>query len=111
MNVILLDNVENLGSIGDMVKVKPGYARNYLLPQKKALRASEQNIAYFEARKKSLQAESDKKKKEAAAASPEPHYHQRVRYMSLLCDGESVIVCSGSVVAITEERKSRWKSI
>lgn len=63
--VILLERVESLGQMGDVVSVKPGFARNYLLPQKKALRASKENIAYFEAQKKYLQAESDKLKKEA----------------------------------------------
>jgi large subunit ribosomal protein L9 len=60
--VILLERVENLGVMGDLVSVKPGFARNYLLPQKKALRASKENIAYFEAQKKHLQAENDKLK-------------------------------------------------
>ena len=68
--VILLERVEKLGNMGDVVNVKPGYARNYLLPQKKALRASKDNIAYFEAQKKHLQAESDKKKKEAEKQLP-----------------------------------------
>ncbi|MCB9982610.1 MAG: 50S ribosomal protein L9 [Rhodospirillales bacterium] len=63
--VILLERVEKLGKMGDVVSVKPGYARNYLLPQKKALRASKDNIAYFEAQKKHLEAENDKQKKEA----------------------------------------------
>ena len=45
MNVILLDNVENLGSIGDLVTVKPGYGRNYLLPSGKAALATKQNVA------------------------------------------------------------------
>ena len=63
--VILLERVEKLGNLGDVVSVKPGYARNYLLPQKKALRASKENIAYFDAQKKALQAENDKQKKEA----------------------------------------------
>ena len=44
MNVILLYNVENLGSIGDLVKVKPGYGRNYLLPQGKAALATPENM-------------------------------------------------------------------
>ena len=44
MNVILLENVENLGSIGDLVKVKPGYGRNYLLPQGKAALATPENM-------------------------------------------------------------------
>lgn len=58
--VILLERVEKLGAMGDVVAVKPGYARNYLLPQGKALRASKDNVAYFEAQKKVLEAESDK---------------------------------------------------
>jgi len=56
MEVILLDTVENLGGIGDKVKVKPGYARNYLLPQGKATRATAENIAEFEARRAELEA-------------------------------------------------------
>lgn len=63
--VILLERVEKLGNMGDVVSVKPGYARNFLLPQKKALRASKSNIAYFEAQKKTLEAENDKRRKEA----------------------------------------------
>lgn len=63
--VILLERVEKLGELGDVVSVKPGYARNYLLPQKKALRASKSNVAYFEAQKKQLQADNEKQKKEA----------------------------------------------
>ena len=47
MNVILLDNVENLGSIGDLVKVKPGYGRNYLLPRNLAQKATEGAVAEF----------------------------------------------------------------
>ncbi len=63
--VILLERVEKLGELGEVVSVKPGYARNYLLPQKKALRASKENVAYFEAQKKVLEAENEKKRKEA----------------------------------------------
>jgi len=55
MNVILLDNVENLGSIGDLVTVKPGYGRNYLLPQGKAALATKENIAEIEARRAELE--------------------------------------------------------
>jgi large subunit ribosomal protein L9 len=55
MNVILLDNVENLGRIGDMVTVKAGYGRNYLLPQGKAALATKDNIAEFEARRTELE--------------------------------------------------------
>jgi large subunit ribosomal protein L9 len=55
MNVILLDKVENLGDIGDMVTVKPGYGRNYLLPAGKASLATPENIAEFEARRADLE--------------------------------------------------------
>ncbi len=56
MEVILLEHIEKLGKMGDKVNVKTGYARNYLLPQKKALRATEANVAYFEAQKAALEA-------------------------------------------------------
>jgi len=65
MQVILLEKVENLGKMGDVVEVKPGYARNFLLPREKALRATKSNIAFFEAEKKAMQAESDRKKVDA----------------------------------------------
>lgn len=55
MNVILLDNVENLGNIGDLVKVKPGYGRNFLIPQGKAALATPQNIKEIEARRADLE--------------------------------------------------------
>jgi len=55
MNVILLENVENLGGIGDLVKVKPGYGRNFLLPQGKAALATEQNMKKIEARRAELE--------------------------------------------------------
>ena len=63
--IILLERVDSLGNMGDIVDVKPGYARNFLLPQRKALRVSKENVAYFESQKKSLEAENDKKKKDA----------------------------------------------
>ena len=55
MNVILLDKVENLGDIGDLVTVKPGYGRNYLLPQGKAALATREKIAEVEARRAELE--------------------------------------------------------
>ena len=55
MNVILLDKVENLGEIGDLVSVKPGYGRNFLLPQGKATLATKDNIAAVEARRAELE--------------------------------------------------------
>ena len=67
--VILLERVENLGAMGDVVAVKPGYARNYLLPQAKALRATKENVAYFETQKASLQKANAEKKSEAEKLS------------------------------------------
>ena len=55
MNVILLENVENLGSIGDLVKVKPGYGRNFLIPHGKAALATRENMKAIEARRAELE--------------------------------------------------------
>lgn len=55
MELILLEKVTNLGDLGDKVKVKPGYGRNYLVPTGKAVRATEKNIAEFEARRAELE--------------------------------------------------------
>jgi len=65
VDVILLERVENLGQMGQVVKVRPGFARNYLLPQKKALRATKDNIAYFEKQRTQLEAANLTRKKEA----------------------------------------------
>ncbi len=65
MEVILLERIEKLGQMGDVVKVRPGFARNYLLPQKKALRATDQNKQFFEGRRSQLEAENLENKKEA----------------------------------------------
>lgn len=67
MQVILLERVAKLGQMGEVVDVKPGYARNFLLPQGKALSASESNIAAFEAQKAQLEARNLETRKEAEA--------------------------------------------
>ena len=67
MQVILLERVVKLGQMGDVVKVKDGYARNFLLPQRKALRASEANIKSFEGQKAQLETRNIETKSEAAA--------------------------------------------
>ena len=67
MQVILLERVAKLGQMGEVVDVKPGYARNFLLPQGKALTASEANVAAFEGRKSQLEADNLETKKEADA--------------------------------------------
>jgi len=67
MQVILLERVAKLGQMGDVVDVKPGYARNFLLPQGKALSASKANVEAFEGRKAQLEAQNLETKKEADA--------------------------------------------
>lgn len=69
MQVILLERVEHLGQMGDVVKVKDGFARNYLLPKKKALRATKDNLAYFETRRAELEARNLERKKDAEAVA------------------------------------------
>ena len=65
MKIVLLERVQNLGQMGDVVDVKSGYARNFLLPFHKALRATEQNIKYFEEQKSVLEAKNLESIKEA----------------------------------------------
>jgi large subunit ribosomal protein L9 len=69
MDVILLERVEKLGQIGDVVTVKNGFARNFLLPRKKALRANEANKKVFEANKANIVAENASRRSEAEAES------------------------------------------
>ena len=65
IDLILLERVENLGQMGQLVKVRPGYARNFLLPQKKALRATKDNLAYFETQRTQLETQNLTRKGEA----------------------------------------------
>lgn len=65
MDIILLERIEKLGQVGDIVAVKNGYARNFLLPQNKALRATAANKAFFESQRKDIEANNLKAKKEA----------------------------------------------
>ena len=69
VELILLQRVEKLGQMGEVVKVKPGYARNFLLPQKKALRASKANLAQFEGQRAQLEAQNLKRREEAERLS------------------------------------------
>jgi large subunit ribosomal protein L9 len=79
MQIILLERVEKLGQMGDIVKVKSGFGRNYLVPQGKALRATKANLAEFERRKTQLEAANLERKAEASA-------------MAERIDGRSVII-------------------
>jgi large subunit ribosomal protein L9 len=69
MEVILLERVEKLGQMGDVVKVKSGYARNFLLPQRKAMRATAENLEAFEGRRVQLEADNLQRREEAEAAA------------------------------------------
>ena len=69
MEIILLEHVEKLGQMGDLVTVKSGYARNFLLPKGKALRATKANREHFEAQRKQLEADNLKRKSEAEKAA------------------------------------------
>lgn len=69
MEIILLQRVEKLGQMGDVVKVKNGYARNFLLPTKRALRATAQNRAAFELRRKDIEVQNLEQRKEAEAVA------------------------------------------
>lgn len=68
MKVVLLERVENLGAIGDVVQVKDGFARNYLLPRHKALRATAANLKVFEAQRAQIEARNEKNRADAAKA-------------------------------------------
>lgn len=68
MDIILLERIGNLGNIGDVVSVKDGYARNFLLPQKKALRANDNNKKVFEANRERLEKENAERRGEAEKA-------------------------------------------
>ncbi len=69
VELILLQRIEKLGQMGEVVKVKPGYARNFLLPQKKALRANKANLAIFEGQRAQLEAQNLKRREEAERLS------------------------------------------
>ena len=65
MEVILIENIEKLGKVGDVVRVKDGYARNYLLPKKKVLRSNEENRKIFEEKKTFIESEEKKRKEKS----------------------------------------------
>lgn len=69
MDIILLERVENLGQMGQVVKVRPGYARNFLLPQKKAMRATKANLEHFEKQRVHLEAMNLERRKDAQAVA------------------------------------------
>ncbi len=68
MEIILLERIEKLGAMGDVVNVKPGFARNFLLPQEKALRATKANLARFEAEREYLEQRNEENREQAVDA-------------------------------------------
>ena len=71
MEVILIENIEKLGKVGDVVKVKDGYARNYLIPKKKVLRANKENLKVFDEKKSVIEAEEKKRKEKSEEIAKE----------------------------------------
>ena len=69
MDVILLERIEKLGQMGDVVSVKPGFARNYLIPQRKALRATKENLSFFEGQRAQLEADNLARRQEAESVA------------------------------------------
>ena len=69
MEVILLERIEKLGQMGDVVTIKPGFARNYLIPQRKALRATKENLSVFESQRAQLEADNLARRQEAEAVA------------------------------------------
>ena len=67
MEIILLDKIDNLGNVGDVVKVKPGYARNYLFPKGLAVRSSKRNIAFVEEKRKNIELKKAKEEQASQA--------------------------------------------
>src|SRR5215472_8054518 len=78
MKVILLERVERLGALGDVVSVKDGFARNYLLPRSKALRASEANLKVFESQREDIEARNSKAREAAEKSAGKIDGHSYV---------------------------------
>ena len=100
MQVILLEKIANLGSLGDLVNVKPGYARNYLVPQGKATVATEDNIKLFEERRAELEKASADKLQSAQARAKEAE-GQRVE-ISERASEEGKLFGSVGVIEVAE---------
>ena len=88
MEVILLERIENLGQMGDVVRVRPGFALNYLLPKRKALRATKDNMTRFESQRAQLEAQNLKRRQEAEAVGSK-------------LDGLKVVLRTGTTTTVT----------
>ena len=104
MDVILLERIAKLGQMGDTVTVKDGFARNFLLPQGKALRANKANMAHFEAQRAHLEARNLERKNEATAVSEKLNGNTYVAVRSAGETGQLYgSVAARDIVAILEE--------
>ena len=112
MQIILLERVESLGTIGDVVNVRDGYARNYLLPQKKALRANDNNRKVFEANRERLEKENAERRGEAEKAGEKVDGTELVLIRSASNSGQLYgSVSVRDIVAALEEKGHKiWKS-
>ena len=104
MDVILLERIAKLGQMGDTVTVKDGYARNFLLPQGKALRANKANMAHFESQRAQLEARNLERKNEASAVSEKLNGNTYVAVRSAGETGQLYgSVAARDIVAILQE--------
>jgi large subunit ribosomal protein L9 len=104
MDVILLERIAKLGQMGDTVTVKDGYARNFLLPQGKALRANKANMAHFESQRAHLEARNLERKEEASSVSEKLNGNTYVAVRSAGETGQLYgSVAARDIVAILEE--------
>ena len=107
MKVILLENLRNVGSIGDIIDVKRGYAKNFLISQKKALFASKENVSEVEKIKKDLNKKDVEKKKEAKATQ------ERIQFKELsikkLCNEAKELYGSVTPTEISKILKENFK--
>lgn len=109
IEVILLERIERLGKMGEQVKVKPGYARNYLLPQKKAMRATKSNMEFFEAQRADLEKLNVAKREEAEKLAKDLDGFKPV----IIRQASEMGMLFGSVTArdISEAAKEEGKAI
>src|SRR6266481_4152243 len=112
VELILLERVEKLGQMGQRVNVKPGFARNYLLPQKKALRATKENLAYFESQRAQLEANNLERKGEAAFTIEKrqvllerPIKNLRLHSLKIVLHPEISVAITANVAQSTEEAR------
>src|SRR3546814_7280883 len=103
MDEILLERIEKLGQMGDVVKVKPGFARNFLLPQRKALRASKGNLELFESQRKQLEADNLERRQEAEKVGERSEEHTS--------ELQSLMRISYAVFCLKKKKKTNTKTI